>query len=194
MILVGLMVGGRATRFGGVAKGMLPAPDTGEPLALRLARICREALGDADVVLVGSATAYDALALPSLEDCPAGVGPLGGLAALLAEAQTRGSEALAVAADFPYVTASLVARLRNHASLAPAVAPRPGGVWQPLFARYSPGECIPVLRAALDARRFAARAILEGLAARAVELPLDATEAPQLDDWDAPEDMTRTRG
>jgi hypothetical protein len=51
-----------------------------------------------------------------------------------------------------------------------------------------------VLRAALDARRFAARAILEGLAARAVELPLDATEAPQLDDWDAPEDMTRTRG
>ena len=194
MTLVGLMVGGRATRFGGVAKGMLAAPDTGEPLALRLARICREALGDAEVVLVGSTPAYGALALPFLDDSPPGVGPLGGLSALLAEAQRRRSDAIAVAADLPYVTAPLVTKLHSYESDAAAIAPRPGGVWQPLFARYSPGECIPVLRAALDARRFAARAVLEGLGPRATELPLDAAEAAQLDDWDEPGDMTRKRG
>lgn len=194
MTLVGLMVGGRATRFGGIAKGMLAAPDTGEPLALRLARICREALGDATVVLVGSSPAYGALALPFLDDRPPGVGPLGGLGALLAAAQGRRCEAIAVAADLPYVTAPLVAKLRTYEGSAAAVAARPGGIWQPLFARYSPDECIPVLRAALDARRFAARAVLEGLGERALELPLDATEAAQLDDWDEPEDMTRERG
>jgi molybdopterin-guanine dinucleotide biosynthesis protein A len=193
MILVGLMIGGKASRFGGVAKGMLPAPDTEEPLAQRLARICREALSDADIVLVGRHPAYEPLGLPTLEDAPAGIGPLGGLAALFVEAENRKCDAIAIAADLPYVTTQLVDKLRCHAKDAAAVAPRPAGLWQPLFARYAPRECLPVLRAALDARSLAARAVLEGLGAQAIELPLAPSEVALLDDWDAPEDMSRAR-
>src|SRR4051812_34952762 len=36
--LCGLFIGGQARRMGGVAKGLLAAPDTGEPLVARLRR------------------------------------------------------------------------------------------------------------------------------------------------------------
>jgi molybdopterin-guanine dinucleotide biosynthesis protein A len=190
-VMVGLLVGGRATRFGGVAKGMLAAPDTGEPLAARLSRICREGTGGADVVLLGRSAAYASLGLPSLEDEPAGIGPLGALAALLTEAERRGTDALAVATDLPYVTIDLVVRICAHAPGAAAVAPRLHGAWQPLFARYAPAPCLPLLRDAIAAQRFAARAVLEALGDRAVALPLRADERPLLDDWDTPEDAAR---
>jgi molybdopterin-guanine dinucleotide biosynthesis protein A len=188
--LVGIFVGGKATRFGGMAKGMLPAPDSGEPIAARLARLCAEAAG-ADVVLVGRGAAYEALGLPSLEDAPGAAGPLGGLSALLAEATRRGSAAIALAGDLPYVTGTMVARVASFAPYAPAVAPRQAGVWQPLFARYDPVACAPLLEAAIAEHGFRARAVLEKLGDRAVELPLDAGEAALLADWDCPSDMER---
>ncbi|HVW29179.1 MAG TPA: NTP transferase domain-containing protein [Polyangiaceae bacterium] len=191
-ILVGILVGGRATRFGGIAKGLLPAPDSGEPLVGRLARLCREAVG-AEVVLVGRAASYEALGLPLLEDEPSGIGPLGGLSSLVSEAMHRGSAAIAVAGDLPYVTSELVARVAAFAPEAAAVAPRPGGTWQPLFARYDPGPCLPVIQAALADGVFKARAVLERLGDRAVELALDSAEASLLVDWDSPEDVSRRR-
>jgi molybdopterin-guanine dinucleotide biosynthesis protein A len=192
-LLVGLLVGGRASRFGGVAKGLLPAPDTGEALAARLARLCREALPDCDVVLVGNAGRYAELRLTALADQPAGVGPLGGLAALFAEAERRHRAALAVAADLPHVTRELVARLSAWAPGASAVAPRPDGRWQPLFARYEPARCLPLALAALADGRLAARSVLESLGGDAAPLPLGDEEAPLLDDWDSPEDMKKPR-
>ncbi|HEX4335338.1 MAG TPA: NTP transferase domain-containing protein [Polyangiaceae bacterium] len=192
-LLVGLFVGGKATRFGGIAKGMLPAPDGGESLAARLVRLCRTALPAADVVLVGRHAAYDALALPSLDDDPPGVGPAGGLAALLDAAALREREALAIAVDLPYVTTSLVERIATHAKGRSAVAPRPSGRWQPLFARYEPRRCLPLLRAALAGGRTPARAVLEALGDEAVVLPLDDAETALLDDWDSPADVTRDR-
>jgi len=191
-LLAGIFVGGKATRFAGMAKGLLPAPDGGQPIAARLARLCRDGLG-ADVVLVGRATSYEGLGLPSLDDLPPGVGPLGGLGALLGEAGRRGCPAIALACDLPYVTTAMVTRLANFALRAAAVAPRPSGIWQPLFARYDPTACLPVLRAAVAERRFQARAILEKLGDDAVPLPLDAVEEPLLFDWDCPEDVTRAR-
>ncbi len=190
-LLVGLLVGGKATRFGGIAKGMLSAPDTGEALATRLARLCREAHPLAEVVLVGRADAYLSLGFDSLEDDPAAAGPLGGLSTLLHEAERRGSLALAIAADLPYVTTDMVARIGLYSASAAAVAPRPSGTWQPLFARYEPGRCFPALTAAIASGRFAARAILEGLGDDAVVLPLTPAEEALLRDWDCPADVTR---
>ena len=192
-LVIGLLAGGKATRLSGVAKGMLPAPDTGEPLAARLHRVCHEAVPEAEIVLLGASTAYDALGLPSLPDDPAGIGPLGALAALLAEAFARDADALAVAADLPFMTTSLVAKIRTHAPGAPAVAPRLQGVWQPLFARYAPAECLPIARALIGERRHAVRGVLEAFGERAVALPLDETETRALDDWDTPEDLKRRR-
>ncbi len=189
-MLVGIFVGGKASRFGGVAKGMLPAPDTREPLVARLARLCREAV-DADVVLVGRGSAYDALGLSFLEDAPGVAGPLAGLSALLAEAQQRGATAIALAGDLPYVTSDMVAHLASFAPSAPAVAPRQAGVWQPLFARYDPAVCAPLLEAAIAEGGLRARVVLELLGDRAVELPLDPDAAALLADWDRPEDVKR---
>jgi molybdopterin-guanine dinucleotide biosynthesis protein A len=192
-LLVGLLVGGKATRLSGITKGMLRAPDTGEPLAARLARLCHESAPGADVVLLGGSPAYAALGLPSVADDPPGIGPLGALAALLAEAESRGADALAVAADLPFVTTRLVDRIRRYAPDAPAVAPRPHGVWQPLFARYAPAACLPVVRALIRDGRHAARGVLEELGERAVTLPLDDAEECLLDDWDTPDDLQRGR-
>ena len=89
--LVGIFVGGKGRRMGGVAKGLLTAPGGTATLVARLARVVREAFGEVDLVLVGSADAYAAQGLPSLADDPPGVGPIGGLSALLAEGRRRGS-------------------------------------------------------------------------------------------------------
>ena len=64
-------------------------------IVVRTVRLAR-ALG-MDVALVGAAAPYAALALgvPRLDDAPPGVGPLGGLAALLAWAGARPAIAVA---------------------------------------------------------------------------------------------------
>jgi molybdopterin-guanine dinucleotide biosynthesis protein A len=188
-LLVGVMVGGRGTRMGGVPKGLLAAPNTGEGLAARLVRLCRVAVPAAEIVLVGDATAYGALGLRALGDEPAGTGPLGGLTALLREGRRLHGAALVLAADLPYVTTDLVARVVAHAPDAAAVAPRPGGFWQPLFARYAPEHCLPHAERLLTGSRWAAHGILDALGEGARILPLGEAEARLLDDWDCPDDV-----
>ena len=83
-LLVGLFVGGRGERLGGVAKGLLKAPNAETTLIERALTELGAALPDAEVVLVGEAAAYASLGLRAIADAPAGVGPLGGLLGLLA--------------------------------------------------------------------------------------------------------------
>ena len=184
--LVGIFVGGRGLRMGGVAKGLLPAPDGSGPLAKRLVRVTREAWSDADVWLVGSAAAYSELGIPGLDDDPRGVGPLGGLAALLRHGvETRAPAAYALACDLPFLSASYLSKLAAFAPEAPAVAPRGNGIWQPLAARFRPG---PALAATADARAAGQRSlwcVLERL--NAVELVIE--DARELTDWDEPADV-----
>ena len=187
-MIVGIFVGGRATRMGGKPKGLLPAPDTGEPLVLRSTRLARE-LGFTPV-LVGAADAYRTLLpdLTCLADAPSGIGPLGGLMALLRWAGA--SPAIALACDMPMISAELLARLAAHPSRAQVLAARgASGLWEPLCARYSSAEIAPELTRALDAgvRSFQAlfaRLVLE-------ELTLSPMERAALVDWDTPEDVTR---
>ncbi len=56
--LVGIFVGGRGLRMGGVAKGLLPAPDGSGPLAKRLVRVTRESPQRVQV-LASAASAKD---------------------------------------------------------------------------------------------------------------------------------------
>lgn len=177
--LIGILVGGRATRMGGIDKGLLPAPDTGEPIVLRLAHRCREALPDAQIVLVGNRDGYGGLGLDRLADAPGLAGPMAGLVSLF---ETAGDRAIALACDLPSVSRELVARLDEHAPDAAAVAPRLDGIWQPLFARYA-------AKAALEAAKTvtAPWRVLEALAA--VELPIAESERSLLGDWDTPQDV-----
>ncbi|MCC6900752.1 MAG: molybdenum cofactor guanylyltransferase [Polyangiaceae bacterium] len=184
--LVGIFVGGKGRRMGGVAKGLLTAPGGDETLVARLVRVVREAYGDVDLVLVGSAEAYAAHALPSLSDDPPGVGPIGGLAALLAEGRRRGAPfVVTLACDLPYVSAALLTRLRAHAPGASAVAARQGTRWQPLCARFDPNAAHPVAQALAAAGTRSLQPVLDQLSC--IELPLDTDQ--DLRDWDEPGDV-----
>ena len=183
-LVVGLFVGGRASRMGGAPKGLLPTA-SGVPIIERSAQLA-ESLG-ASVVLVGAHAAYaawsEARGVRTLADAGSQLGPLGGLLALLRS--TRG-HVIALACDMPHVSHELLRRL-IEAPPAPIVAPRREGRWEPLFARYDAAQVEPLASAHAASRRTALWQLLD--AAGAVELPLAADEHAQLDDWDAPGDV-----
>jgi molybdopterin-guanine dinucleotide biosynthesis protein A len=185
-LVAGIFVGGAGRRMQGQAKGLLRTPD-GVTLVDRLRGLL--AATGAEIVLVGAAEAYASLGLEALADEPPGVGPMGGLAALLRRAgRVDKAQALAVACDLPYVSSALLARL-VAAPPAPVVAPVRDGRWEPLCARYDAARVRPVLDGLLAQRRHALQAVLD--AAGAVPLPLLPGEADQLRDWDSPQDIAR---
>lgn len=188
-VLFGILVGGQSRRMGGRAKGNLDAG--GQLLLERTIALCRAVAptsADEPVLLVGDARAY-AAQVPRLADAPAGVGPLGGLCALLGAALERGCQAVALAVDLPHIDAPLLARLIVEHEWAQALAPREEGRWQPLFARYRPEQVLPIVQGLLARRESALQAVFHGLGAGAVELELSPVERARLHDWDTPEDV-----
>lgn len=181
--LFGVMVGGRSSRMGS-PKGLLRHPTEAITLVERAVQLARTL--DLDVVLVGDATPYRALMpdVAALDDAPAGVGPLGGLRALMLRAGPR--PVVALACDMPFVTRETLRRLVEHPSTAPALCPRRGvdAPWEPLCARYDAALALPAADATLAAHE---RALQRWLARLPVEV-FDVDPA-ELDDWDAPGDV-----
>jgi molybdopterin-guanine dinucleotide biosynthesis protein A len=180
-LVAGIFVGGAGRRMGGRPKGLLKAPD-GVTLVERW-RALLDAMS-VPVVLVGEVDAYAALGLPSIGDEPRGIGPLGGLIALLRHA--RNGPAIALACDMPFVPGTLVERLRV-APDAPIVAPRNEGRWEPLCARYDPVRVLPLALGCVARSHHSLQRLLDE--ARAAELPVSVQERSLLRDWDVPEDM-----
>jgi molybdopterin-guanine dinucleotide biosynthesis protein A len=178
-VIGGIFVGGASTRMGGRPKGLLEAPGGGA-LVERWRRLFA-GIG-AEVVLVGANPAYAHLGMEALADAVEGVGPLGGLVALLERAGD--AYAIAVACDMPYVSPALVARLA-HAPPATAVAPRSGKGWEPFFARYDARAAL----ALASAHAAAGRSMQSVLDARGTELALTDAERAELRDWDSPGDV-----
>jgi molybdopterin-guanine dinucleotide biosynthesis protein A len=187
-VLLGIFVGGASRRMGSRPKGLLPTGGTSEPIVARTLRLARE-IG-LDAVLVGNAAAYAAIApgIEALDDDPPGVGPLGGLAALLARAGSRA--AIAVACDMPFVTAEVLLRLARGPWRGEVVAHRvdASAPFEPLLARYDSARVLPVLRDAIahDVRSFQAL-----FAKLEIEpLAIGADESHVIRDWDTPEDVS----
>jgi molybdopterin-guanine dinucleotide biosynthesis protein A len=183
--IAGIFVGGAATRMGGRAKGLMQAPD-GRSIIERLCAMLR-AIGVADVILVGEHPAYAGLGLEALGDEPRGIGPLGGLVALLRRAGA--ARALALACDMPFVSRGLLERVAL-ANDAPIVAPRLGDRWEPLCARYDAARVLPVAQRRVPTGDHSLQRLLDE--ASAVELPLLPSDAEELRDWDAPGDLDQT--
>ena len=136
--LLGVMVGGRSSRMGS-PKGLLRHPTEPVTLVERAVSLGRDA--GLAVVLVGEARDYRAV-VPSVEavpDAPGGVGPLGGMRALMARAGV--GSVLAIACDMPFVTRDTVRRLAAHPSGAAALCARRGdqAPWEPFCARWPAG-------------------------------------------------------
>lgn len=180
--VLGVLAGGQGRRMGGRDKAWLPAPGGREALIERLLRIGGE-LGLSSVVVGGHAPP----GVPQISDEPAGIGPLGGLRALLVHAGTR--PVIALACDLPYVDATLLAKLAHAESHAAVLAPRdPGsGKWQTLCARYVPALALPACDAVLARGERSLQALLRLLPVE--ELALSASEHALLADWDEPGDV-----
>jgi molybdopterin-guanine dinucleotide biosynthesis protein A len=189
-LIVGIFVGGRGTRMGGVAKGLLKAPASESTLVERLRLELRSAAPGAEVVLVGDAEAYAALGVPALADEPPGIGPLGGLLGLLSYAERRAApHALALACDLPELDRALLSRLCGESPAASVLLTAQDGVRNPLVARYAIAAALPAARAALQAGSRSLQAVLDRLGEGVQTLQLSADEAAKLGDWDTPEDM-----
>jgi molybdopterin-guanine dinucleotide biosynthesis protein A len=182
-LFAGIFVGGRSSRMGGRPKGLLTAPG-GRTIVDRW-RALTESLG-AHPVLVGAGAAYADVGIERIDDDPPGIGPLGGLIALLRRAD--GADALALACDMPFVSRALLARLVAGEPTAAILAPRRGDRWEPLCARYSAA----VLPLASEQAATAGHSLQQLLdRAGAVALALSGDEDRELRDWDFPEDVGR---
>jgi molybdenum cofactor guanylyltransferase len=185
-MLLGIFVGGRARRMQGAAKGLLRAPESGEPIVVRLVRVAEDV--GLTPLLVGRDARYDPL-LPNLRyvaDRANESGPLSGLASLLDAA--AGEHAIAVACDLPYLSSALLARLANEQPHAPVLAARATSLlWEPLCARYDPNVVLPALNDALAHGVSSFQQLLRTL--NVAELALNDHERLQLKDWDSPEDI-----
>lgn len=185
--VLGIFVGGRGKRMGGRAKSDLRAPGSDERLVDRLVRIAGEA-GLACVVVGSHPEAAPLRAgLACVADQPPGIGPLGGLGALLRFAQPR--SVIAVACDMPFVTTTLVERLARDPRNATVLAPREPDArkWQPLFARYDAARTLPVLERTVGEGVRSFQDLFAQL--DVVEFELDDAERALLRDWDTPEDI-----
>lgn len=190
--LIGIFVGGKGRRMGGVPKGNLL--HEGRSILQRTLDACDAIVspsgaGRSGICLVGDSSAYRAPGTLRLADEPPGMGPMGGLRALLLEALRRDSVALALANDMPFLDSALLERLCFSLPGAQALAPFDAGRWQPLFARYAPATVLPVLDAALSRLDTSLQVLFDGLGDQAQVFELSALEQETLRDWDRPSDV-----
>lgn len=203
-VLAGVLVGGGGTRMAGaagvsavgVAKGLLE-DETGMPIILRT-RALLDSLA-VPFVLLGRhpehAARYDALNLIALADEPPGIGPIGGLLALLRYA-TRVNpvspfagvgNVLLLGCDMPYLNETLLQRLID-APPATALAPYIDGRWQPMFARFAAAAALPCVARRVLAGVTGLQGLLDEL--QAMRLTLSSGDRQALRDWDCPEDVS----
>jgi molybdopterin-guanine dinucleotide biosynthesis protein A len=128
-LLIAVLAGGEGRRMGG---GKALRPFRGAPLAAHAVALARRWSSQV-VVVVRDESQAGALDAPLIRDLAGIAGPLAGLAAALAHAETLGAaHVLTLACDMPHLPANLPARLA--AALGPEVGvalPAAGGDLQP---------------------------------------------------------------
>jgi molybdopterin-guanine dinucleotide biosynthesis protein A len=142
-----ILAGGRASRFGGLAKGLERVH--GERIIDRVADALRDAADDLLLVANDPSAASWLPGVRVERDVRPGLGSLGGLHAALHHA---GNGVLVAAWDMPFVPASLLHRLRRLGDGADAAVPESGSRrgLEPLCAWYG-ANCLAAIERALDA-------------------------------------------
>jgi acetylornithine deacetylase/succinyl-diaminopimelate desuccinylase-like protein/molybdopterin-guanine dinucleotide biosynthesis protein A len=158
-----LVAGGRATRMGGVAKGLLRVG--GESIAARSLALFR-ALFDAAIVVANDPAPYAGLGAAIVPDLLPGRGAPGGLHAALSAARTEW--VFAAGCDMPFLDARAIAFLAGRRAGAQAVLVRFGGRLEPLHAFWS-RACLPVLDRMLREGEPSLRELAAAVGARIVE-------------------------
>jgi molybdopterin-guanine dinucleotide biosynthesis protein A len=189
-VCVAILAGGRASRYGGVPKGLLPVGD-GQTILDRLLVAVRTA-GIYDVRIVAcDADAYARCGVRVIPDLRRGMGPLGGIEAALADAADGGRAVLLLPCDLPGIgpkeVAALVRGFRAGGCLV-AVAVTGNSLWHPLCSVVH-NAARAAVSAALDAGRLKVRDVWESLGAAPVRF---ADPAPFFN-VNTPADLERWR-
>ncbi len=132
-----MLAGGRSVRMG-TDKALLRYEGTRlvDRAVAHLQRLCD------DVVVAAGPRVIPELRVPQVPDRPTGTGPLGGLAAGLAEAE--GDVAFVLAVDLPEPDLDFLARLAAYWQGEAAIVPTAAGYPQPLHAVWAT-SCAPAL-------------------------------------------------
>ena len=183
---LGAVLAGGGSRRMGRTKALLPLPD-GRPMAQAvaetLAQVCR------DVVIVGPAEPVATLARwRHLPDARPGLGPLGGIEALLASGLDTAF--LVCPCDVPLVSAGLLRGLTATGGRPASVFSLPGEGPCPLPIRIEAG-CRPAVERLLAEGRRAVCELLAVLAVHTVEVP--ESRARELVNVNTPQDYAALR-
>ena len=145
MSTAAILAGGRARRFGGRPKLLLPLGD--RRIADRLLAVLRAVFDQVFIVANDRAT-YAGLGVPVHADMLYAAGPLGGVHAALR--RSHSSRTLVVAGDMPFLSSAFLDHLWRTGRSAEVSIPRTEDGYQPLCA------CYRATCAALIERRVAA--------------------------------------
>ena len=138
-----ILAGGRARRFGGRPKALLPFGDR-RIIDRQIAVL--DAVADRVAVVTTDRERYGALGIPIWEDLVPGAGPLGGIYTALVRAAAR---TLVVAGDMPFITPAFMRHLEQAGRDADVAVARTADGRHPLCAAY--GEaCADVIRQSLE--------------------------------------------
>ncbi len=189
-IAAAILAGGKAARLGGIAKGLLP-DNHGCSIAARLVEQV-SAAGIADIVIsANDGRPYETLNRPIIADLHAGIGPLGGIEAVLMECAPRVDCVLFLPCDLPNFTAAEILRLvQSYDASAELVAfARTTGGDHPLCA-VVPLSVLPAVTAAVARGSYGVGRLWRSLDARPVEIEDDA----RLLNINTPQDLGRWWG
>lgn len=136
-----ILAGGRAQRFGGRPKPLLPVGD--RRIIDRQLAALRTVAGRVAVVTADRAR-YGALGIPLWEDLLPGCGPLGGIYTALVNAATP--QTLIVAGDMPFLTSPFLRHLARAGRDVDVALARTADGPQPLCASYGKACVDPIRR------------------------------------------------
>lgn len=160
VVAAAIVAGGPARRLGGIAKPFINIG--GRTVAERQLALLRGAFPRV-LVVANDPAPWAELAVQVVGDRVLGGGPLSGIDAALTAAEDCDA-VVCVAGDLPFLTAQMLAALRDHAPDADAVAPRGlAGRIEPLCARYG-RALLPAIDARLRAGELAVHQLLDGAA------------------------------
>jgi molybdopterin-guanine dinucleotide biosynthesis protein A len=176
-----ILAGGKATRFGGIAKHELVVD--GETIFARQVRVLAPRVAE---ILVSSPR--DIAGHRTVRDAVAGVGPLAGIAAGLAACRTPWL--LVVAGDMPYLTAELIENLRAlRGPDVDAVGIRSGGLPEPLVCVLHT-RVLPIVQRRIAADDYKASRLFTDDSLRVAWI--DDADPAALRNINAPEDLAST--
>ncbi len=170
-----ILAGGLSSRMG---RDKAFVPFHGKPLIAHAIDRLRPQVAQFAISVNGDAALFAPFGLTLLRDADERrPGPLAGVCAGLAWAQTAQADALVTSpCDTPFAPRDLVARLLGANGGEAAVAASAAGV-EPLFALW-PTHCFAAARAALASNDRSIHMLLAQIGAREVEIPVDPDE-----DW-----------